>query len=134
MVANSPFQISQDTFVKISKRSPDKSIRQASNELQILRSVVHDIVHKKLRSRTYKFQLLHHFKPKDHCTRLESTFGMMNRIGVNSNFLKHVIFSDEPCFHVCGKVNKHNCRTSGNENPHGLCEYERDIFKVKEYS
>ncbi|GFQ86792.1 DUF4817 domain-containing protein [Trichonephila clavata] len=49
---------------------------------------------------------------------------MMNRIGVDSNFLEHVIFSDESCFHTCGKVNKHNCHSLGNENPHQLCEYE----------
>ncbi|GFY59173.1 DUF4817 domain-containing protein [Trichonephila inaurata madagascariensis] len=41
-----------------------------------------------------------------------------------------MIFNDESCFHKCGKVNKHNCRIWGNENPHQLCEYERDTPKV----
>ncbi|GFQ86607.1 DUF4817 domain-containing protein [Trichonephila clavata] len=55
---------------------------------------------------------------------------MMNRIGVDSNFLEHGIFSDESCFHKLGKANKRNCRVWENENPHQLCEYERDTPKV----
>jgi transposase len=47
-------------------RSPRKSIRQASRELGVPRSTVHNIVHKRLRSRAYKLQLLRHIKPDDH--------------------------------------------------------------------
>lgn len=39
-------------------RSPNKSIRQVSNELQILHSKVHDIIHKWLHLPACKFQLL----------------------------------------------------------------------------
>ena len=41
-------------------RSPRKSIRQASRELGVPRSTVHNIAHKRLRLRAYKLQLLHH--------------------------------------------------------------------------
>ncbi|GFV11371.1 hypothetical protein TNCV_3923201 [Trichonephila clavipes] len=45
-------------------RSPDKYIRQASNELQIHLSTVH-IVHKLLNLRAYNLQLLHQLKPNE---------------------------------------------------------------------
>ncbi|GBL96485.1 hypothetical protein AVEN_229933-1 [Araneus ventricosus] len=55
------FKRIQETF----RRSPRKSIRSAAQHLQIPRSTVHDVVHKKLRLYTYKLQLLHELKPDD---------------------------------------------------------------------
>ena len=39
-------------------------------------------------------------------------------------------FSDEATFHVCGKVNKHNIRIWGSQNPCEVLERERDIPKI----
>jgi hypothetical protein len=36
-----------------------------------------------------------------------------------------VCFSDEATFHVSEAVNRHSCRTRGNENPYVICELER---------
>jgi hypothetical protein len=39
-----------------------------------------------------------------------------NRLAVDENFVKHIIFSDEAHIHLSGFVNKQNCRVWGNEN------------------
>jgi len=92
-------------------RSSRKSIRQASRELGVPRSTVHDIVHKRLHLRAYKLQLLHHPKRTDFAVE------MLSCIEENDNYLDLVLFSDESTFDVCGKVNRHNCRSWGSENP-----------------
>ena len=42
---------------------------------------------------------------------------MLQRISEDEAFLKRVCFSDEATFHVSGKLNKHNVRIWGLENP-----------------
>jgi len=45
-------------------------------------------------------------------------------------FAEKLVFSDEAKFHVCGKVNSHNVRIWGTENPHETMELVRDSYKV----
>ena len=52
------------------QRSPRKSIRAASLQLQIPRSTVHDVLHKRLRLRAYKIQMVHAIKPNDKVARM----------------------------------------------------------------
>jgi hypothetical protein len=41
----------------------------------------------------------------------------------------YVCFSDEATFHLCDKVNKHNCRIWGYENPYVVLEHEKgEVF------
>jgi hypothetical protein len=40
------------------------------------------------------------------------------------------MFSDEACFHLSGKVNRHNVHIWGMENPHATVQYIRDSPKV----
>ena len=35
----------------------------------------------------------------------------------DEDYLKRVMFPDEACFYVLGKVNQHNLRICGSENP-----------------
>ena len=46
-------------------RSPRKSIRGASTQLQIPHSTIHKVLHRNLRFYAYKVQLLQAFKPED---------------------------------------------------------------------
>ncbi|GBN99927.1 hypothetical protein AVEN_41972-1 [Araneus ventricosus] len=46
------------------------------------------------------------------------------------NYLRKWFFSDESTFHASGKVNKHNCRIWGSENPRNYRELERNSPKV----
>jgi hypothetical protein len=48
----------------------------------------------------------------------------------DGKFLDSVIFSDESTFHVSGRVNTHNCRIWGSENPRASLEHVRDSPKV----
>ena len=48
----------------------------------------------------------------------------------NDGFEDRLVFSDEAIFHVNGKVNKHDTRIWGTENPHELLEHQRDSPKV----
>ena len=50
--------------------------------------------------------------------------------GYDGKFLDSVIFSDESTFHVSGRVNIHNCRIWGSENPRVSLEHVRDSPKV----
>ena len=60
----------------------------------------------------------------------------MEKIKEDGHFLNCICFSDEATFHVSGKLNKHNARIRGTENPHITreieCtrEIERDSPKV----
>ena len=48
----------------------------------------------------------------------------------DDGFAEKLVFSDEATFHVCGKVNRHNVRIWGTENPHAAMEHVRDSPKV----
>jgi hypothetical protein len=45
-------------------------------------------------------------------------------------FFDQPIFGDESTFHISGKVNKHNVRIWGTENPGEMVEHGRDSPKV----
>jgi hypothetical protein len=47
------------------QRSPRKSIRAASLQLQVTRSTVHDVLHKRLCLRAYEIQTIHALKLSD---------------------------------------------------------------------
>ena len=111
-------------------RSPRKSIRRASTELQIPRSTIQKIIHKRLHLSAFKIQLRHHIKPNDRPLRVHFAAEMLLRIENDNSYLDNIVFSDEVTFPLCGKINKHNCRIWGSENPHVIHEQERDTPKV----
>ena len=55
---------------------------------------------------------------------------MLQQISKDEEFLKRICFSDETTFHVSGKLNKHNVRIWGSEQPHEIRKLERDSPKV----
>jgi hypothetical protein len=94
-------------------------------ERQIPRSTVHDVLHKRLRLRAYKIQMILALKPSDHVARTNVAVHMLERIDAAPDFLRQVSFSDEATFHVSGVVNRYNCKIWGSQNPHVTCELER---------
>jgi hypothetical protein len=48
---------------------------------------------------------------------------MFLRILNDERFQDYAIFSNESTIHVSGKVNTHNCRIWGSENPHVFLEH-----------
>lgn len=111
-------------------RSPSKSIRCASRQLQLPTTTVHRVLHKRLKLHAYKVQLLHALQPDDRPKRKSFAVDILSRIDDDPDFLKKVMFTDEACFHVSGKVNRHNVRIWGSENPHFSMEMVRDSPKV----
>jgi hypothetical protein len=112
------------------QRNPTKSIRRASLELNIPRSTVHKVLHKRLRLYAYKVQIVQALEPNDRPQGQQFAIEMLGRVDQNPNYLSNVMFSDEGTFHTCGKVNRHNIRIWGSENPQSVREHVRDSKKV----
>ncbi|KAJ4446867.1 hypothetical protein ANN_13567 [Periplaneta americana] len=119
-----------DRIQQAFQRSPCKFVRRASRELAIPKSTIHDVLHKTLRLHAYKIQLVQKLKPNDLPARYDFASDMLLKIDIENGYLKKVVFSDESTFHVCGFVNRHNCRIWGSENPHVARELERDSPKI----
>ena len=62
--------------------------------------------------------MLQALQPNNMPRKKEFAVNMLQRISEDEAFLKRVCFSDEATFHVSGKLNKHNVRIWGLENPH----------------
>ena len=75
-------------------------------------------------------QILQELKPNDGPNRKVFALEMQSRIEDDEHYLKKVMFTDEACFHVSGKVNQHNVRIWGSENPHVVIEHILDSPKV----
>jgi hypothetical protein len=69
-------------------------------------------------------------KPADGMARQHFAEEMLDRIDLDVDFLKKIMFTDEATFHVSGKVHGHNVRIWGTENPHVVREHIRDSPKV----
>jgi len=110
--------------------SPHTSVRRLSLQLEIPRSTVHKILHESLGFRSYKIQVVQHLQAKDYTARVDGCNALIEKIDSDDHFLSNLIFSDEATFHISGRVNRHNCRIWGEENPHELYEHERDSLKV----
>ena len=77
----------------------------------------------------FKLQLVQHLKdtdkplPRDFCIAIQQKME-------DDGFDDRLDFNDEATFHVNGKVNKHNTRIWGTENPHEVLEHQRYSPKV----
>jgi hypothetical protein len=69
--------------------------------------------------------MLQHITPNNKVVRFEFCRNLMDCIA-DETFLSKICFSDEATFHLPGKVNRHNIRVWGSENPHAVVEHSRD--------
>ena len=60
----------------------------------------------------------------------EFTVTMLDRLDLDTGFLKRVCFSDKSTFHISGSLNRHNLRIWGLENPHNTYELEWNSPKL----
>lgn len=111
-------------------RSPKKSIARRSLELQIPKTTIQNILHKRLRLHAYKIQLRQQIKLTDRPKRKEFACFMLEQIDDDPDFLKRVLFTDEATFHINGCVNRHNCRIWGSQQPNEIHEHVRDSPKL----
>lgn len=115
----------EDSFV----RSPRKSTNRASRELGIPQPTVWKVLRRRLLYKPYRLQLVQALKPNDKVKRIEFCDDMLHMMEDNG-FLQRIVYSDEATFHVSGKVNRHNVRIWGLQNPHATSQHERDSPKV----
>jgi hypothetical protein len=84
------------------------------------------ILRKRLRVKIYRLQLLN---PQDHNLRLHFCVDIQQRLE-EDGVAEELVLSYEATFHVCSKVNRHNVRIWGTENPHATMEHVRESPKV----
>ena len=77
----------------------------------------------------YKLQVVQAITAADKRKRKQFCVDMQEKLE-DDEFNERLGFSDEATFHTNGKVNRHNVRMWGEENPHGIFEHERDSPKV----
>lgn len=84
------------------RKSPQKSTRQASRELQVPKSTVHKLVRKCLKLYVSKVQIVQALQPDDHPKHKQFAKDMLNHLNEDNDFWKRMCFSDEATFHVSG--------------------------------
>jgi hypothetical protein len=110
--------------------SPKQSTTRACLELQIPQQTVWNILRKRLKMCPYKLQLVQSLSNGDKIVRHSFCMGMQMRSEEDDAFFDWLIVSDEPDFHIGGKVTKHNVRIWGTENPREMVEHVRGSPKV----
>jgi len=119
-----------ERFRETFTRSPRKSTTRASLELQMPRQTVWTILRKRLRTIPYELQLVQALSCDDKRVRYSFCMSMQQWNEEDDDFFNRLIFGDESTFNLSGKVNKHNVRIWGTENPRELVQYVRDSPKV----
>ena len=114
---------------QVIERSPGTSTRRLSNELDIPRTAVWRILSFKLKKRTYHLQVLHHLEQEDYAARQAMCRDVLEAVA-NEILMNNILFSDEATFHICGHVNRHNCRIWAEEQPNDTYEWRRNTPKV----
>ena len=90
-------------------RSPRKSTRRASHELQMSQPIVWRILRNRFHIKPYRLQLLHSLSPQDHNLRTLFCVNFQEKLQ-EDGFAEKVIFSDEATFDIPGKTNRHSVR------------------------
>ena len=78
----------------------------------------------------YKIQLTQNLKPADYGKRRRFADWVLERLAVDNNFAKRIIFKDEAYFYFSGFLNKQNCRIWENENPQVMQEREIHLLRT----
>jgi hypothetical protein len=96
-------------------RSPQRSARRHSSELQISNRTVRRILHAELRFHPYKIMVVQKMNETDYPQRLNFAHTMLTLYEENENMT--LLMSDEAHFHLEGSVNKQNSRYWAAESP-----------------
>ena len=109
--------------------SQGKSIRCAAVELEISRLSIQRMLRKDIKAFPYKLQTVHKLEEEDNDRRVEMCKTLLYLYENAPSILDNIWFSDEAIFHLSGRVNRHNTRIWGTENPKVIEEKERDSPK-----
>lgn len=107
-----------------------RSLRGAEQYLYVPQSSIHDSLRSRLQMFPYKLQVVEFLEKRDDTSRNGFLQWCLHNIQVNSSFLNRVIYSDWYVVNVDGRVNKHNAKIWGTENPHKTIQVDRDSKKT----
>ena len=88
--------------------SPHTSIRRLSLQLQITKSTVHKILHKQLKFRAHKIQIVQHLQDDDYTASVDGCNLLIEKIDNDNRLLSNLIFSGEATFHISDRVTRNN--------------------------
>ncbi|PNF34548.1 hypothetical protein B7P43_G10738 [Cryptotermes secundus] len=124
-------RVSDDNIERVRvafQRSPRKSVGRGSRELGMSKMTESKVLRKRLCFKPYKMLLVQALTPTDKVKTCDFCEEMQLKMEEN-RFVGRLI-SDEATFHISGKVNRHNVRIWGIEQPHAQVEHQRDSPKV----
>ena len=97
-------------------------------ELDMPKMTAWKVLRKRLCFKPYKVRLVQALKPADKVKRRDFCEKMQLKMEEN-DFVERFI-CDEATFHISGKVNVHDVRIWGTEQPHAQIEHQHDSPKV----
>ncbi len=100
------------------QRSPTKSIRKASSQLQIPQTTIFRCLHNTLDLHPYKAKFIEKLSPADTATRRTFAQNFLTLLHNDPSLLRSLLFTDESNFYVEAPLNNQNCRHWSSENPH----------------
>ena len=125
-------RVSNDNVERVREafqRSPRKSLSRASRELDLPKITLGKVLRKRLCFKPYKMRLVQSLIPVNKVKKRDFCEEMQLKMEEN-DFVERLIFCDEATFHIIGKVNRHNVRIWGTEQPHTQIKHQRDSSKV----
>ena len=109
--------------------SPRVSLRTHERELPMPRSTLQRRIKNDLKLKSYHIQVVHHLHEADFQKRMRMCNELL-RFWTLENLKNTILFSDEAVFHICGTINRHNCRIWAPERPPDFIEWEAFTPKV----
>jgi hypothetical protein len=66
--------------------------------------------------------------------RCDLCCNFLGNLADDDTTMNRLVFRDEATFRLLGRVNRHNLRNWGSENPHDSLEHERDRGKLNVFA
>ena len=121
--------VNHELIIQSYEESPKHFLRRVSNNLGVSVSSVRRAL-KFSGFKPYHPQIVQKLKAEDQTARISFAEFILQKIAVDPNFLRKIIFSDEALFHLEGGINKHNLTHWSRSNPHWRIEKSLNSPKV----
>ena len=94
------------------------------------KSSIQRMLRKDIKAFPYKLQTVHKLEEESNDRKVEMCETLLYYYENDPSILDNIWFSDEAIFHLSERVNRHNTRIWGTENPKVIEEKERDSPKL----
>lgn len=106
------------------------SVRRSAAMLQIPKSTIALILHRHIKVRPYKFQILQQLNENQQEGRMTFAERFLDSCNIDPTFIDRVIFSDEANFYLNGVVSNSHFRIWSDSNPHAHIEKSLNAQKI----